>query len=131
MQNKGFTLIELLVVISVLAIVSLIAVPNINDTINNASKRALNEQKKVIKSGAKQWAIEHINELPNESSLNKWVTLGELKSDGYVDNDICNPETNKLFDNNNTKVNIYLDNKNNLKYDAVFTDSDISCSDGS
>ena len=38
MKKNGFTLIELLAVIVILAIILVIAVPKISDTINNAKK---------------------------------------------------------------------------------------------
>lgn len=63
--RKGFTLVELLAVIVVLAIILLIAVPNVLGIINNAKDGAFKSTAKIAASTAKTQALP--NEwLPNE-----------------------------------------------------------------
>ena len=50
MNKKGFTLIELLVVIIILSIILIIAVPKINDAINNSKKNAFLSSIKLLGS---------------------------------------------------------------------------------
>jgi len=54
MKKNGFTLVELLAVIVILAIILVIAVPKIANTITNARKGALESSAKLIAAGAER-----------------------------------------------------------------------------
>ena len=52
MKKNGFTLVELLAVIVILAIILVIAVPKITDTIDNARKGSLESSVKMVAARA-------------------------------------------------------------------------------
>ena len=52
MKKNGFTLVELLAVIVILAIILVIAVPKITDTINNARKASIESSVKMVAAQA-------------------------------------------------------------------------------
>ena len=54
MKKKGFTLVELLAVIVILAIILVIAVPKIMDTIENAKLGAIESTARLIINGAEK-----------------------------------------------------------------------------
>ena len=54
MKKNGFTLVELLAVIVILAIILVIAVPKISDTINNAKKGSMASSVKMIAAAAER-----------------------------------------------------------------------------
>lgn len=96
MKNKGFTLVELLAVIAILSIISLIAVPTINNSINASRNKAYESQIKMLQVGAKSWGADNVYKLPAKGATTT-VTVGTLKSGGYVDSNATNPKTNKKF----------------------------------
>ena len=54
MKKNGFTLVELLAVIVILAIILVIAVPKISDTIDNAKKGSMASSVKMIAAAAER-----------------------------------------------------------------------------
>lgn len=97
MKNKGFTLIELLGVIAILAIISLIAVPAIQKAIQTGKQKAYETQVKYIEAALELWAADHPDELPSIQDEYIEMTLGQLKTAGYVADDIQNPLTDQPF----------------------------------
>lgn len=92
--NKGFTLAELLAVIAILGIISLIVFPSINEVIKNSKEKAYNIQKDLLINIAKNWALEHTNELSEENDT--YVTIDELIQGGYIENEqVINPITDE------------------------------------
>ena len=90
-MKKGFTLIELLAVLILLAVIGLITLPIINNSINNSRERALEETIKNIEHAALTYSVE--NYLGMDTNY-KSLTLEELKTKGYLENkDIINPVT--------------------------------------
>ena len=90
---KGFTLIELLAVLILLAVIGLITLPIVNNSINNSRQRALEETIKNIEHAALTYSVE--NNLGMDPEY-KTLTLDELKTKGYLENkDIINPITNE------------------------------------
>ena len=92
MKNKnGFTMIELLAVLVVLAVITAITVPVINNALKSSRESSYDRQLNTIIDGAK-----NIGNLPS-SGESKTITLRDLKDEGFVAEDITNPETKKLF----------------------------------
>ncbi len=93
-MKNGFTLIELLGVIALLAIITAITVPNIQDTINSSKQKTLQQQKNTIVSASKRWVAD------NNTKLNKstcYLSITKLQTEGYLtsNKEIKDPTNNK------------------------------------
>ena len=106
MENKGFTLLELMGVIALLGIIALIAIPAIDETLNNSKDKLSKTQENQIIKGAKDYFVEHPNELPcndeehdvdNSCSLMVQKTIKELQDGGYLPLDIVDPKKSELY----------------------------------
>lgn len=107
-MKKGFTLAELLGVIIVLAIITLIAVPAITDSLDKYKKNLCETQVSYMISAARNWGAEHLLELPDEGEPPLTITVSELIKQGFMDGDkdalteedklkIINPNTKEYF----------------------------------
>ena len=67
MKNKGFTLVEMITVIALLAIIGMISIPVVEGVIKRSKDRVYETQLEEIKSGAKKYAVNKMNELFSES----------------------------------------------------------------
>lgn len=91
-NRKGFTLVELLAVLVVLAVISTIAFPIVNNMIDAAEEKAYEQQIKTIQKAAKNWEADNSNLLieidENDEMVNIscYVTLDRLKYEGYLEN---------------------------------------------
>ena len=117
MKQKAFTLIELLAVIVILALIALVVFPAINNVLSDSKKDAYKSQINIIEKAAKEYYLEHINELP-ENGCNS-VEISELISQGYIASDdleegniIIDPRTDKQL----TGVVEVRDEKNQYSY---------------
>lgn len=95
-DKKGFTLVELLAVLVVLALITAISMPIITDTLKKSRETTYEQQLDHIVDGAKSYGAKNIANLPSRGS-SKTITLRTLKDEGFVDEDIMNPETKKKF----------------------------------
>ena len=90
MNKKGFTLVELLAVIVILALIAIIAFPNVTKLIKGAKKDTNTVQFSVIKETLKDYIAEHAATLNDGDQ----VCISDLKADGLLENKkITNPET--------------------------------------
>ncbi len=123
MKRNGFTLIELLGVVTILAMLGLIVVPNINKVISDNKQRLYDVQIENIKDGVSNFVDDNILNLdiPNNSSIG--IKLGKLKQLGYIDKDISNPITKKKFSDD---LVIMITNKDN-SYGYVVCDNSVNC----
>ena len=117
MKNKGFTLAELLGVIIILGVIALITIGTVTNTMKENKEDLYDIQINNIIVGAKTWASSHVFELPEQDGESITLTLGELKQDGFVENDITNPKTNELFSNDLMVKITKIDN--NYNYEVI------------
>ncbi len=96
MNNKGFTLVELLTVIIVLAAISLVVIPAVNNSLNKSNEQAYDVQISTIESAAKSWLADNISRIPDNGE-EVVITLGELQDGNYVDKELENPKTKSPF----------------------------------
>ena len=101
-KSNGFTLVELLAVIVIIAIVSLIAVPNISGLLNKG---------KSIEAAAKYYAQDYADKLTfnNDISSVKVATLleyGYIKEDNKGQNDVKDPRTDADLKNVDVTIKI-------------------------
>lgn len=97
MKKKGFTLIELLAVIVILALVLAIAIPSINKYLNQSKTSAYNAQLSTIIEAAQAYASTNTSLLQNNPNNVTKITLGQLKSVGFIKYDFKNPINDKYF----------------------------------
>lgn len=108
-MKKGFTLIELMAAIIILSVISLIAVPLVEQTLVDIRNDAYNTQIKSIKASAKQWGANNYFLLPLNNGDQYNLTLAGLKSAGFVKKEIFNPRTKEEFEGT---LRIAIINKN-------------------
>lgn len=123
MNKKGLTLVELLAVIVVLAVVALIVTPNVLSSMTKSKQRMFDTQLDNIKTAAKNWAADTLYdrhclicvpednltnvdctnggdgcvEAPKDSGRSIQVYLATLIDEGYAEDDLQNPKTEKPF----------------------------------
>ena len=100
MRNRGFTLVELLAVVAILAMLELIIVPVINNVLNDNKAKLYNLQIQNIEDGARGYVSDRVFSIDISVGSSKGITLGTLKQQGYVENDIVNPLTKERFSDN-------------------------------
>ena len=104
-MKKGFTLIELLAVIVILAIIALIATPIVLDIITDSKAAAKERSIENIERAAKLYVVSEY-ETKNESAPSI-ITIGELKSKGYIQN---------TDEDENKKVFVYMNDTDYIFY---------------
>lgn len=85
-NKKGFTLIELIGVVTVLALIALIVYPTINTVIKNSKEKAYKDQVELVIKAAKQWGMDHSEELPDAGGT-MTLSIATLLQNGYITND--------------------------------------------
>lgn len=106
-MKKGFTLAELLGVIIILAVIGLITIPAITDSLNQYEQNLCETQISYMITAAKNWGTDHLLQLPEEGE-ELTITLSELIQQGYMQGDsnaateedklkVINPNTNTYF----------------------------------
>ncbi len=99
MNKKGFTLVELLAVLIILAIILAIVFPAVNDIVSESNNTMSNVQINKILDATYDYSLKNINKLP-ESGDTIYITLNELKKDGFIDSDIKDIISNDEYPNN-------------------------------
>ena len=89
-MKKAFTLIEMLAILLILAILSLILIPAIQNTLKNAKNDTYNAQVKVIKNAAESYFM-NSNYIVNDNEK-KVIYISDIVKSGYLDSKkIINP----------------------------------------
>ncbi len=90
--NHGFTLIELLGVLIILAVISLITFPVIDNSIKSSRERSLERTIDAIEEAAYRYSIENDIGYPSEKQA---LYLSDIQSKGFLSSSIINPVTNE------------------------------------
>lgn len=121
MKKNGFTLVELLAVLVILAIIGLIVVPTVDRAIKRSRQELYDVQIANIEDAGKQWALEHLSQLPEAGAQGVSITIRELIEGGYLEGRIQNPKNKKYFDDDRSFV-LVSKVGNNYKYEATVVD---------
>lgn len=115
MNKKGFTLAELLGVIVVLGILLLLVVPNVINNIRNSKQSLYDAQINHIKLALQNWKEENPTLLPNDGEI-IYLTIGQLKRLNYLENDVKDPKTEKMWPND---MLLTIQNDDGYKYNVL------------
>ena len=115
-SRRGFTLVELLGAIVILALLSLIAIPVVTNSVKKNKEKLYDIQIKNIESAAKAWGSDNLNLLPDEGEYIT-ISLSELQESGYVDKDIKNPKTGEALEDFSITI-CNVDNQYTYKKDG-------------
>lgn len=119
MKKNAFTLVELLATIVILSLLALFTITTASSQYKNKKDSLYNSQLQTIKMAAEMWGSENKNKLIEYSDANCIsLTLGYLKEEGYIDNDIKNPKTGELLKDEEIFVNI-IKKTQGYNYDVV------------
>lgn len=102
MKKRGFTLVEILSVLVVLSLILAIAVPSINKYLNQSEDKAYKVQINMLLDATESYANTNTVLLPEKENEIIKITLGQLKSEDFVKNNIKNPYDDKFFDDSVT-----------------------------
>jgi len=98
MKRDGFTLIELLAVIMILAFIMAITIPSIKKAIESSENKLYNVVVSQIKKGAKSYAMDYKEEIPNFLDTGTgFITINEMIDEGVLEPNIENPKTGESF----------------------------------
>lgn len=114
-MKRAFTLVETIGVIILLSVIALIATPLIEKEIKKGQEQAYEIQIDNIELALKNWASDNQFIMPY-SGQSITLTLGQLKQAGYIDKNIKNPITKKLFPND---MILTITNDGKLVYDVL------------
>lgn len=95
MNKNGFTLVEVIGVIVILSILSLIAIPVIDRSLNKGKENLSKIQREQIIKSLRNYYAENLGEFRNvstDSNNPTCKTVGELKN-GYLPTDLNDPKT--------------------------------------
>lgn len=96
MNKKGFTLIEVIMVIAIIAILSLILIPNVTVLIDKNKKKSCEKMIDNIESAAKMYVNQNKYELGFDcSGTVKGIKLKTLVDAGYLGGELVNPINKK------------------------------------
>ena len=113
MKNKnGFTMIELLAVLGILALLTIVIVPNVSSLRQKTLQQTYDNKVNQVKIAAKEWGSDNLISVPpsvskvytDQSTCDSdcvCVTIQELITEGYLAGDknekktLTNPITNK------------------------------------
>ena len=109
MKKKGFTLVELLGVITVLGITALLIIPSVEKIIKKNKEKALENNKKTIITATKNWITDNKQKIMDGDEY--IITVGDLKTSGYLEFNIKNPVTEKCISNETEILIVNKDNK--------------------
>lgn len=116
-RNKAFTLIELLTVIIIIAILSVVIIPIITNSLDKSKEQVYDGIITKILNSTIDWSVDNIELLPEKEEQIS-VTLGMLQSEGYISTDLKDPNTDSLFPSDMTITIKYVnkDEKESKKY---------------
>lgn len=113
-NNKGFTLIELLAIVILLAVIAIIAAPNMTREIRRSEEENQNILNQKIDNASHLYASKYYaNQLVNGQQIE--FTLNDLQSDGLID--LKSNCSNNLEDTDTIIINSGVYNYDNIKSD--------------
>lgn len=117
-MKKGFTLIEMLSVIIIIALLSLIVLPQIVNQVGNQKVKVSNITTDIIYSATELYLEEHINIDPMRTKQNVCITLEQLVKNEKLEKPLTDYKTGKQIPLN-YGVKISVNEYNEHQYELV------------
>ena len=120
MNKKGFTIVELILVITLMAIISVLVIPNILDALNSSKQQKYVSLYKLVEKNMKLYNSKNEVDLWSNNTAN----IMDLCNG---DNETCSPGINKLKESgsdltlDDCVINTMTITKNDEKYDYNLT----------
>ena len=115
MNKKGFTMIELLATITILGILSIVAIGSVSYLIKNSKQNYYQSQRNNLISAAKSYYQANRSKLPKDIGTDKEVSYGDLKNSKYIGKLVASDRKTEC-DSDGTKVVVTKVDKNKYKY---------------
>ncbi len=97
LRGNGFTLAELMGVIVILSIIAVVVMIAIDNNIRKGRITTCETQEGNIIDGAKAYYVDNPLLLPSSLNGTDSVLLSNLESNGYIEDGLKNPMTNKVY----------------------------------
>lgn len=110
-MKNGFTLIEVITVLILLAIIGLIIVPTINDSISKSREKSYDENVAIIIEASKKWVVKNDTKITNNQYI---LPVRVLIEENYINN----TKDGKL--KNPKKPNEFMEGCVKIKYDVTY-----------
>lgn len=120
-MKKGFTLVEMLAVIIIIALLSLIVLPQIVNQVGNQKEKVSDVTKNIIYSSAELYLDENISIDPIRTSKNVCITLEQLVKSEKLEKPLTDYKTGKQIPLN-YGVKVSLNEYNERVYELVTND---------
>lgn len=119
-NNKGFTLIELLAAITILGILMIVAIPNVQKYIDRSKNDNLDANAKMLYMAAKSYYQTNPQELPKVDGGEETITSAELKYKNFLKDYLKNGNkgscTNTTNSAKDSRVTVTKTGKNKYSY---------------
>ena len=99
-MKKGFTLMEMIAVIGILALMTLIILPNLLNQVNNKKEELSSTMKKMIYSATDLYLNDNVESYPKIAGNNYCIKLQELVNSNYLKTPLNDVETGGTIDLN-------------------------------
>ena len=106
-NRLGFTMIELLAVITIVGILSVLAITGVSRLIQKAKNEQKNSQEKIILIAAKSYAQDKKSKMPKAIGESVNVTLKDLKNAKYLKTNISNADGESCMKDSYVRVYKY------------------------
>ena len=117
-MKKGFTLVEMLAVIIIIALLSLIVLPQILNQVGNQKEKVSDVTKNIIYSSAELYLDENISIDPKRTYQTICITLEELVKNEKLEKPLTDYKTGKQIPLN-SGVKVSLNDYNERVYELV------------
>lgn len=95
-MSKGFTLVELLAVFIILGVLIALVFPTVNTILKESKETISSAQQTNILNSTYDYTLKNVKELPEQDEIN-YITLNELKKEGFIDSDIKDIDTREKY----------------------------------
>ena len=118
-NNKGFTFVEILAAVTVLGILTVIAIVGVSRILERSHTEFYKNQEKNLILAAQSYMNNNKSKLPKIIGKKSKVTAKELKEANYLKKNVTEYDGKTVCDDQNTYVNVFKFGKTDYSYTAV------------